>query len=46
MFVEDNDNAGHYFLTVTEMMLVEQLVTKLTLVPYRLTVIRDASKVL
>jgi len=46
MFVEDNDNAGHYFLTVTEMMLVEQLVTKLTLVSYRLTVIRDASKVL
>ena len=46
MFVEDVNNEGHYFLAVTERMLVEQLVTKLTLVSYRLTVIRDASKVL
>lgn len=45
-FVEDLENPGHYFLTVTERMLVEQLVTKLTLVSYRLTVIRGGGKIL
>ena len=45
-FEPDVDNPGHYFLTVTEKMLIEQLVTKLTLVSYRLTVIRDAGKIL
>lgn len=39
-FEADKDNEGHYFLTVTEKMLVEQLVTKLTFVSYRLTVIK------
>lgn len=45
-FAPDVGNPGHYFLTVTERMLVEQLVTKLTLISYRLTVIRGGSKVL
>lgn len=43
-FVEDETNQGHYFLTVTERMLVEQLVAKLKLVSYRLSVIKDGGR--
>ena len=45
-FEEDKTNPSHYFLTVTEKMLTSQLVTKLRLVSYRMSVIRDGSKVL
>jgi hypothetical protein len=45
-FVEDSTNREHYFLTVTEKMLVEKLVTKLKLVSYRLTVIRGGGKII
>ena len=45
-FEEDKTNSSHYFLTVTEKMLASQLVTKLRLVSYRMSVIRDGSKVL
>lgn len=43
-FVEDETNQGHYFLTVTEQMLVEQLVAKLKLVSYRLSVIKGGGR--
>ncbi|UUA74609.1 hypothetical protein [Cellvibrio sp. QJXJ] len=43
-FVEDKTNKGHYFLTVTERMLVEQLVTKLKLVSYRLSIIKGGGR--
>ena len=49
-FVDDRKPSsaakGHYFLTVTERMTVKVLVRKLQLVAYRMTVIRDAGKVL
>lgn len=45
-FMEDIMKPGHYFLTVTETMLLSTLVTKLKLLSKRMTVIRDGSKVL
>lgn len=40
-FVADKDNDGHYFLAVTERMLVEQLVEKLKFVAFRMSVIKE-----
>ena len=45
-FVEDQKNVGHYFLTVTERMRPEVLVTKLKFIAFRLSVIRNAGKTL
>lgn len=45
-FVKDESNDGHYFLAVTEKMLVEQLVEKLKLVALRMSVIRDGGRAL
>lgn len=43
-FVEDEKNPGHYFLTVTERMKVETLVSKLKFISYRLSVIKDGGR--
>lgn len=43
-FVEDKENSGHYFLSVTERMQVEQLVEKLRLVSYRMSIIEDGGR--
>lgn len=40
-FMKDKGNDGHYFLAVTERMLVEQLVEKLKFVALRMSVIKD-----
>jgi len=45
-FVADKGNSGHYFLAVTERMLVETLVNKLEMVSHRLSVIQGGGKVL
>ncbi len=45
-FEPDKDNPGHYFLAVTEKMLVETLVQKLEMVAYRMSVIQGGGKVL
>lgn len=45
-FVPDQKNNEHYFLTVTEPMLLTTLISKLRLLAYRMTIIRDGSKVL
>lgn len=41
-FEPDRDKKGHYFLTVSEEMLLSTLVKKLKLVAYRMSVIRNA----
>lgn len=41
-FEADRDNKGHYFLTVTERMLLKTLVDKLRFVAQRMSVIRSA----
>lgn len=43
-FEEDKTNPSHYFLTVTEKMLVSQLVEKLKIVSYRLSVIQEGGR--
>ncbi|WP_444920438.1 hypothetical protein ACJJID_16655 [Microbulbifer sp. CnH-101-G] len=45
-FTKDTGNPGHYFLAVTERMLVEQLVEKLRLVAQRMAVIEDGGRAL
>lgn len=45
-FVSDKDNDGHYFLAVTERMLVEQLVEKLKFVAFRMSVMKDGGRAL
>ena len=45
-FVADRDKAGHYFLTVTENMLLFTLIQKLKLIALRMSVIRNAGKTL
>lgn len=45
-FVPDQRNPEHYFLTVTEPMLLSLLVSKLRMLAHRMTVIRDGGKVL
>lgn len=45
-FRPDPDNDGHYFLTVTERMRVEQLVEKLKVVAYRMSVIKGGGNVI
>ena len=45
-FVPDQKNNEHYFLTVTEPMLLTTLISKLKLLAHRMTIIRDGSKVL
>ncbi len=45
-FVADRDKKGHYYLTVTEQILLKTLVSKLKLLAYRMSVIRNAEKVL
>ena len=45
-FVVDNTNKRHYLLTVTEMMTVSRLVSKLKLLAHRMSVIKHAGKVL
>jgi len=45
-FVADRDKKGHYYLTVTEQMLLKTLVGKLKVLAHRMTVIRNAEKVL
>lgn len=43
-FEEDDGSPGHYFLTVTEPMRIEQLVEKLKMVSYRMSVIKDGGR--
>lgn len=45
-FEPDHEKKGHYFLTVTEPMLLQVLVSKLKLLAQRMSVIRDAGKTL
>ncbi len=45
-FEKDRDKKGHYFLIVTEQMLLKKLVDKLKLVAHRMSVIRDAGRAL
>lgn len=46
-FVKDmTSNKGHYFLTVTEPMLLESLVKILKIVAYRMSIIKNAEKAL
>ena len=45
-FVPDQKNSEHYFLTVTEPMLLATLIGKLKLLAHRMTIIRNGSKVL
>ena len=45
-FVADRSKKGHYFLTVTEQMLLYKLVEKLKLLAQRMSVIKGAGKVL
>ena len=45
-FVVDYTNKRHYLLTVTEMMTVSRLVSKLKLLAHRMSVIKHAGKVL
>lgn len=40
-FMPDQHKKGHYFLTVTEPMLLAQLVSKLKILAQRMSVIRD-----
>ncbi|KEQ17200.1 hypothetical protein [Endozoicomonas numazuensis] len=42
-FREDRSKKGHYFLTVTEQMHVNKLVSNLKVIAQRMSVIRDAS---
>ncbi|MFT7561208.1 MAG: hypothetical protein ACI93R_003133 [Flavobacteriales bacterium] len=45
-FVPDESNADHYFLTVTERMLVEKLVSKLKAISHRMSIIQNGGAVL
>ena len=45
-FVVDYTNKRHYLLTVTEMMTVSRLVSKLKLLAHRMSVIKHAEKIL
>jgi len=45
-FVEDRSKKGHYFLTVTERMLLSQLVSKLRVLAHRMSVIRNGGEML
>ena len=45
-FIPDEEDSEHYFLTVTEVMLLSALVSKLKRVARRMSVIRNGSKVL
>lgn len=45
-FVPDQKNPEHYFLTVTEPMLLTSLIAKLKVLAHRMTIIRSGSKVL
>jgi hypothetical protein len=45
-FEADREKKGHYFLIVTEKMLLSQLITKLKMLAHRMTIIRDAGKAL
>ena len=46
MFEPDKKKKGHFFLTITKRMTLYQLVQKLKLVAYRMSVIKDARKAL
>lgn len=43
-FEKDDKREGHYFLTVTESMRIEQLVEKLKMVSYRMSVIKGGGR--
>lgn len=45
-FVPDEGKKGHYFLTVTQKMLIHQLVEKLQWIADRMSVIEDAGMAL
>ena len=45
-FVADERTPGHYFLTVTERMRVEVLVSKLKFISFKLSVIKDGGRVI
>jgi hypothetical protein len=45
-FVPDQNNSEHYFLKVTELMLLSTLILKLKLLARRMTIVRGGSKVL
>lgn len=45
-FQADRNKKGHYFLVVTERMLLESLVSKLRIVAQRMSVIRDGGRAL
>jgi hypothetical protein len=44
-FVEDRNKNGHYFLTVTEQLLLPNLVSKLRMLAHRISVIRKGGDV-
>ena len=43
-FEKDDKREGHYFLTVTKPMRIEQLVKKLKMVSYRMSVVKDGGR--
>lgn len=45
-FVPDQTNPEHYFLTVTEPMLLTSLISKLKLLAHRMTIIKSGSKLI
>ncbi len=45
-FEPDRQKKGHYFLTVTEQMLLSALVAKLKIVAQRMSIIRDGGEVI
>lgn len=45
-FIADRKKSGHYFLAVTETMLLSTLIKKLKFLAHRMTVIKDGSRVL
>lgn len=45
-FVADRGKKGHYFLTVTQQMLLSDLVARLKMLAHKMSVIRDVGKTL
>ncbi|MDN3638181.1 hypothetical protein QWY82_05075 [Simiduia curdlanivorans] len=45
-FMPDREKKGHYFLTVTEQMLLSVLVSKLKLIAQRMSIIRDGGEII
>lgn len=45
-FMPDNKKKGHFLLTITEPMVLPQLINKLKIVAHRMSVIKDARRAL